>query len=86
VTPPELDRQVTRGDIAEFFINFMKSDILGLIANRHQILADVEDKGTNDLSCIKLAEMHSTAVDYSKTGIAVSLFDMPKAPRSRPDL
>ncbi|UNI24747.1 hypothetical protein JDV02_010472 [Purpureocillium takamizusanense] len=85
VTPPELDRQVTRDDIAEFFINFMKSDILGLIANRHQILADVEHDGTNDPSCIKLAEMHSTAVDYSKTGIAVSLFDMPKAPRSRPD-
>ena len=86
VAPPELDRPVTRDDIATFFINFMKSDILGLIANRHQILADVEERGTSDARCIKLAEMHSTAVDYSKTGIAVSYQDMPKAPRSRPDL
>ncbi|KAJ6439483.1 RNA-dependent RNA polymerase [Purpureocillium lavendulum] len=85
VAPPELDREVTRDDIAEFFINFMKSDILGLIANRHQILADVQEGGTNDGSCIQLAEMHSTAVDYSKTGIAVSASEMPRAPRSRPD-
>lgn len=86
VVPVPLDRAVTRDDIADFFINFMKSDILGLIANRHQILADVQDEGTSDPSCIRLAEMHSTAVDYSKTGIAVKLNDMPKAPRTRPDL
>lgn len=86
VTPTPLNRPVTRDDIADFFINFMKSDILGLIANRHQILADVRAEGTSDASCIQLAELHSTAVDYSKTGIAVSLFDIPKAPRSRPDL
>ncbi|TWU72186.1 hypothetical protein ED733_001553 [Metarhizium rileyi] len=85
VAPPPLDRPVTRDDIAAFFINFMKSDILGLIANRHQVLADVQPEGTRDTSCIKLAEMHSTAVDYSKTGIAVSWLNMPKAPRLRPD-
>lgn len=86
VSPPVLDRPVTRDDIATFFINFMKSDILGLIANRHQILADVKELGTSDIDCIRLAKMHSTAVDYSKTGIAVSLQEMPKGPRSRPDL
>ncbi len=86
VTPPSLDRPVTRQDIANFFIDFMKSDILGLIAIRHQILADVQVKGVNDGDCIKLAEMHSTAVDYSKTGIAVDWQHMPRAPRSRPDL
>ncbi|ATY60774.1 rna-dependent rna polymerase [Cordyceps militaris] len=85
VVPPSLDRPVTRHDIANFFIDFMRSDILGLIATRHQILADVQEAGTSDASCIKLAEMHSTAVDYSKTGIAVNWRDMPRAPRSRPD-
>ncbi|KHN97503.1 RNA-dependent RNA polymerase [Metarhizium album ARSEF 1941] len=85
VIPEPLDRPVTRDDIAAFFLNFMKSDILGLIANRHQILADMQPEGTKDASCVKLAEMHSTAVDYSKTGIAVSWSDMPKAPRLRPD-
>ena len=86
VVAPSLDRAVTRHDIADFFIDFMKSDILGLIAIRHQILADVQDEGTADLECIKLAELHSTAVDYSKTGIAVDWREMPRAPRSRPDL
>ncbi|PNY29213.1 RNA-dependent RNA polymerase 1 [Tolypocladium capitatum] len=86
VVPEPLGRAVTRDDIADFFINFMKSDILGLIANRHQIVADVQDDGTSDPSCIRLAEMHSTAVDFSKTGIAVKLNDMPKPPRTRPDL
>lgn len=84
--PPELPRAVTRDDIADFFIQFMKTDILGLIANRHQILADVSPHGTYGQRCIALAEMHSTAVDFSKTGIPVKLNDMPKAPRTRPDL
>ncbi|KJZ71946.1 hypothetical protein HIM_08626 [Hirsutella minnesotensis 3608] len=83
--PPELDRPVTRDDIADFFIKFMKTDILGLIANRHQILADVSDQGTVDGKCVQLAEMHSTAVDFSKTGIPVNAIDMPKPPRTRPD-
>ncbi|KAJ6781681.1 hypothetical protein PWT90_07761 [Aphanocladium album] len=85
VAPPSLDRPVTREDIANFFIDFMKSDILGLIAIMHQIVADVQVEGTNDDDCIKLAEMHSTTVDYSKTGIAVNWWDMPRAPRSRAD-
>ncbi|TQV90259.1 RNA-dependent RNA polymerase [Cordyceps javanica] len=85
VVPPSLDRPVTRHDIVNFFIDFMKSDILGLIAIRHQILADVQVNGTRDDDCIKLAEMHSSAVDYSKTGIAADWRDMPRAPRSRPD-
>ncbi|KAF4505843.1 hypothetical protein G6O67_007753 [Ophiocordyceps sinensis] len=83
--PPELDRPVRRDDIADFFIQFMKTDILGLIANRHQILADVSPEGTRDAACVALAEMHSTAVDFSKTGIPVKPNDMPKPPRTRPD-
>ncbi|KAH6608191.1 hypothetical protein Trco_004504 [Trichoderma cornu-damae] len=85
VTPPELDRVVTRDDIADFFINFMKADILGMIATRHQIVADIKKEGTVDEDCVKLAEMHSTAVDYSKTGIPVTIQQLPKGPRIRPD-
>ncbi|RFU80163.1 RNA-dependent RNA polymerase [Trichoderma arundinaceum] len=85
VTPPSLDRVVTRDDIADFFITFMDNDILGLIANRHQILADLHEQGTRDADCLKLAEMHSTAVDYSKTGIPVKT-QMPRSPHNmRPD-
>ncbi|CEJ89894.1 hypothetical protein VHEMI05710 [[Torrubiella] hemipterigena] len=85
VSPVPLDRAVTREDITEFFINFMKNDILGLIASRHQVLADVTEGGTASHECIELAELHSTAVDYSKTGIPVSVADMPRAPKTRPD-
>ncbi|PON25180.1 hypothetical protein TGAM01_v205866 [Trichoderma gamsii] len=85
VKPPELDRAVTRDDIADFFVKFMEADILGIIANRHQMLADYRDEGTLSADCVNLAEMHSTAVDYSKTGIAVRYQDMPKPPRMRPD-
>jgi hypothetical protein len=86
VAPQPLDRVVTRDDIADFFIKFMETDILGLIATRHQMVADIRDEGTVSADCIKLAEMHSTAVDYSKTGIPVTIQEMPKAPRMRPDL
>jgi hypothetical protein len=57
----------------EFFIQFMESDQLGQIATKHQILADQMEDGTLNPDCIKLAEMHSTAVDFAKTGIPVSL-------------
>ncbi|PFH58837.1 hypothetical protein XA68_13165 [Ophiocordyceps unilateralis] len=85
VEPAKLDRPVKSDDIADFFIDFMRTDTLGFIAVRHQILADVCDEGTLDPRCIKLAEMHSTAVDFSKTGIPVDPQEMPKGPRTRPD-
>ncbi|RDA84822.1 hypothetical protein CP532_3158 [Ophiocordyceps camponoti-leonardi (nom. inval.)] len=83
--PVELDRPVESSDMADFFIDFMRTDILGLIAIRHQILADTCKEGTEDANCIKLAEMHSTAVDFSKTGIPVNPQAMPPGQRIRPD-
>jgi hypothetical protein len=50
----------------------MESDQLGQIAVAHRVLADAKDEGTLHPSCQLLAEMHSTAVDFSKTGIPVS--------------
>jgi len=70
--PVDLGRPVTRTDLSDFFIEFMKSDQLGRIAVLHRVLADLKDDGTLDDDCITLAEMHSTAVDFSKTGIPVS--------------
>ncbi|GKU00726.1 rna-dependent rna polymerase 1 [Fusarium langsethiae] len=85
VPPRPLDRQVEPKDIADFFINFMRTDILGVIATRHVILADYHDFGTTHPDCVALAEMHSTAVDFSKTGIPVDIRALPKNPRFRPD-
>ncbi|KAK2001384.1 RNA dependent RNA polymerase [Colletotrichum falcatum] len=85
VTPKPLGRPVTREDMSNWFVDFMKSDVLGMIATRHLILSDQNDKGTMGEDCLKLAELHSTAVDFSKTGIAVEQRSIPKAPRFRPD-
>lgn len=86
VPPRNLPREVTKDDMAEFFVDFMKQDNLGVIATRHMILADQKDDGTLDMDCLKLAALHSTAVDFSKTGIPVNMWELPKANKHRPDL
>lgn len=73
-TPVDLGRSVERQDMTDFFITFMATDRLGQIANTHKILADQKPDGVADPDCLKLAEMHSTAVDYSKSGIPVGIF------------
>ncbi|KAL2158770.1 hypothetical protein VTH06DRAFT_3961 [Thermothelomyces fergusii] len=85
IKPPELDRPVTLADMAAFFVDFMKTDQLGVIAIRHMILADQKDDGTLHPDCIALAELHSAAVDFSKTGQAVDLSKAPRVQRWRPD-
>ncbi|CCC05810.1 unnamed protein product [Sordaria macrospora k-hell] len=85
VTPRELNREIESKDMADFFVEFMKADHLGVIAVRHMILADVRDQGTGDEDCLKLAELHSQAVDFSKSGIHVDITELPRPPRYRPD-
>jgi hypothetical protein len=70
----DLGRPVERQDMTEFFITFMVTDQLGRISNAHKIVADQSELGVCDPRCIVLAEMASTAVDFSKTGIAVCSF------------
>lgn len=69
--PLDIGKAVERSDITDFFIKFMENDNLGQIATLHQILADQSKLGTFDPKCVSLAGLHSTAVDFSKTGIAV---------------
>jgi hypothetical protein len=77
VDPIDIGRQVTKDDMIDFFIQFMETDQLGRIAVLHRVLADQRDLGTLDPDCLTLAEMHSTAVDFSKTGIPVfTMFDI----------
>ncbi|KAL3458071.1 RNA dependent RNA polymerase-domain-containing protein [Aspergillus heterothallicus] len=85
VTPVDIGRRVEREDMAEFFVDFMQSDRLGVIATKHMILADQMEIGTSHSDCKKLAELHSTAVDFSKTGVPVKFEDMPMMNRYRPD-
>ncbi|ROT35068.1 RNA-dependent RNA polymerase [Sodiomyces alkalinus F11] len=85
VTAQALDREVTREDMANWFVDFMKSDVLGMIATRHLVLSDQRDEGTLDPDCLRLAMLHSTAVDFSKTGQPVDVTSMPRAGKFRPD-
>ena len=73
--PIDIGRPVEKSDMTDFFIQFMENDNLGLIATLHQILADQSPFGTFDPLCIKVAGMHSTAVDFSKTGIPVCILE-----------
>ncbi|KAJ0413452.1 RNA dependent RNA polymerase-domain-containing protein [Aspergillus carlsbadensis] len=85
VDPVDIKREVTKNDMAEFFVDFMQSDRLGVIATKHMILADQMEMGTSHSDCKKLAELHSTAVDFSKTGVPVKFEDMPSMNKYRPD-
>lgn len=85
IKPLELERPVTAKDMSDFFVTFMESDLLGMISNVHLQLADIHPEGTKHPDCVRLAEMASIAVDFSKTGIAVNMGDCPRYPRPRPD-
>ena len=61
---------VEMGDIKKFYVDYMIHDTLGAIANNHVAWADQSENGVFDPKCIKLAELHSVAVDFPKSGIA----------------
>ena len=46
VEPLNIGRTVNREDMTDFFVQFMATDQLGLIAVKHMILADQKDLGT----------------------------------------
>jgi RNA-dependent RNA polymerase len=72
-TPHSLDRDVTVKDITSFFVTYMKNDRLPQIAHAHLAYADYMDDGVADQKCLKLAALHSAAVDYNKSGIPAQL-------------
>ncbi|GME64289.1 RNA-dependent RNA polymerase eukaryotic-type [Neofusicoccum parvum] len=70
--------EVMMEDIARFFVEYIKNDSLGRIANAHLASADFADEGVMSKNCLALAELHSTAVDYPKSGVAAKMSsDMP---------
>ncbi|GBC00871.1 hypothetical protein RclHR1_00040022 [Rhizophagus clarus] len=65
---PEMVNKVTMDHIKKFFVNYILSDQLGIIANAHLAKADASDVGAFHGQCMRLAQLHSDAVDYPKTG------------------
>ncbi|EIW76361.1 RdRP-domain-containing protein, partial [Coniophora puteana RWD-64-598 SS2] len=76
--PYTLDRPVTLDDICDFVVEYIHSDVVGLVADTHIIIADASSDGTLDRRCLELAKMHSQAVDYLKNGIPVDIRRMPR--------
>jgi RNA-dependent RNA polymerase len=66
--PTPLERDVTQSDITKFFVKYMKNDFLPKIAHAHMAWADFLDEGIRHEKCLDLAQLHSKAVDYPKSG------------------
>ncbi|KJR82787.1 RNA-dependent RNA polymerase 1 [Sporothrix schenckii 1099-18] len=65
---PDVD-EVTPRHLISFFVQHMKHDTLPRIAMSHRAYADqLEDSAMNP-RCLELAQLHSQAVDYAKTGV-----------------
>lgn len=79
----ELHRPCTHSDIANFVTDYIISDNLGLLSLTWRIIAD--QRGIFDPDCLKLADLHSKAVDYPKSGLPVPMNDIPRRPRLLPD-
>ncbi|KAI0011382.1 RdRP-domain-containing protein [Xylariaceae sp. FL0662B] len=71
--PKELKRDVRVTDLIQFFVRYMKNDSLSTIAHAHLAMSDTLDDGPRDPRCIELAQLHSNAVDYPKTGLEAHL-------------
>lgn len=71
-------------EIQTFFADYMISDTLGAISNAHLVHADCEPEKAMSAKCLELANLHSMAVDFAKTGAPA---DMPRhlKPREFPD-
>ncbi|KDR85157.1 hypothetical protein GALMADRAFT_233817 [Galerina marginata CBS 339.88] len=81
-----LDRPSTMADVAEFVMEYINSDVVGIIAINWLVIADQSSKGIFDEDCIKLANLHSDAVDYPKSGQPVAISAIPKLKhRIKPD-
>jgi RNA-dependent RNA polymerase len=73
-----VDHSCTLEDVANFVVDFINSDILGMIANKHLILSDLSSHGVEDPNCVLLSKLHSDAVDFPKSGTPVPISSLPK--------
>lgn len=78
------DVEVTMEHIQKHFVNYMVNDTLGVIANSHMAFADQEKEMARSSKCLRLAELHSIAVDFAKTGVPVQV-TLDLSPRKYPD-
>ncbi|KAJ9096569.1 hypothetical protein QFC19_007101 [Naganishia cerealis] len=72
-TPPDPTRvdRVSLPFIKANFVNHLKNDMLGQIANNHLAWTDL--KSPFSYECSQLSRLHSVAVDFAKTGVPADL-------------
>ncbi|KAH8995451.1 RdRP-domain-containing protein [Lactarius akahatsu] len=63
----------TIDDIRKFIVEYINSDVMGLLANRHITIADQSKDGVFDDRCMKLATLCNRAIDYAKNGVPVDI-------------
>ncbi|KAF8973725.1 RNA dependent RNA polymerase-domain-containing protein [Flammula alnicola] len=73
-----VDHPSTMADVANFVMEYINSDVVGVVAINWLIIADQSGEGIFDTDCMKLASLHSNAVDYPKSGQPVALTEIPK--------
>ncbi|KIY65187.1 RdRP-domain-containing protein [Cylindrobasidium torrendii FP15055 ss-10] len=85
--PPEpLNRPAEMTDVADFVCNYILNDVVGQIASRHLEISDFSPQGVFDEKCLKLAELASHAVDFTKSGVPVNRWEIPRTEtRFKPD-
>ncbi|SJL00749.1 uncharacterized protein ARMOST_04063 [Armillaria ostoyae] len=66
-------RECGVNDIADFIVEYINSDVLGLLSDRLLVIADQSTEGIYDKDCEWLAGLCAQAVDYPKQGIAVDI-------------
>lgn len=82
-TGTKLNRDVNIDDVRDFFVEYMKNNRLEVIAVSHLAQADMSPDGVDSYRCIELAELHSCAVDYPKSG-QPAILDRRLIPRKWP--
>ena len=68
-----LSRRINEDDMINFFARYIESDQLGVIANAHLVHADAQKDHIFSFQCLDLAQKHSDAVDFPKTGCLVTI-------------
>ena len=71
--PIQVNRDVEIHDVIPFFVTYMKTDKLRSIATSHLANADWLQDGIRNPRCLELAELHSIAVDYPKSGVPATM-------------
>ncbi|KAG1741976.1 RNA dependent RNA polymerase-domain-containing protein [Suillus lakei] len=77
--PFTIERPSTIDDVCNFVVEYINSDVVGLVSDKHITIADQASDGTFNEACLKLAALHSQAVDYPKNGWKVDIEDIPRS-------